>query len=302
VDSTATAAQPASGASAGAALDARRLSASGAGDASSSDGGSLPSSGCPSHSCHSQSSGSYDSDSDGGAAGTSGPCAGSAPRARFSERGALWWEAPPPARGWPLRLELHHSSFQEEEFALWQRYQAVVHRDKPSCLNKRSYCNFLVAHPFRGAFDAQPEPASAAASPAGAARGSKQPMTGTEAGEQAAAQEQERSSPSSSTSAASPSYSVSTSLTDSASSPRAGTQGAGEEASDDDVHVAGSELAADRDTPSCGYGAFHLRFWLGGHFIAVSYVDMLPRCASCEAEVSCFGACRCDLKEVCVVR
>jgi Arginine-tRNA-protein transferase, C terminus len=181
---------------------------------------------------------------------------------------------------------LHHSSFQEEEFRLWQRYQAAVHRDKPSRLNKWSYCNFLVAHPFRSAFDAPPELVSAASPAFHVAQGTAQPRVAAagnasaEVQERAPKQEQERLSPSISASAASSGYSVTTSLTDSASgSPsREGTEDAGEEAADDRP-VTGSELTADSGRPVCGYGAFHLQFWLGGHLIAVSYVDMLPRCA-----------------------
>jgi arginyl-tRNA--protein-N-Asp/Glu arginylyltransferase len=44
-------------------------------------------------------------------------------------------------------------------------------------------------------------------------------------------------------------------------------------------HPFGGIVGRDRDcnAPSCGYGAFHIQYWLGEHLIAVSVVDILPR-------------------------
>eukprot|EP00892_Ulva_mutabilis_P000285 jgi/Ulvmu1/10257/UM060_0058.1 len=38
--------------------------------------------------------------------------------------------------------------------------------------------------------------------------------------------------------------------------------------------------AEDGDAPDCGYGAFHMQYWLGPHLIAVGVWDILPRCLS----------------------
>ena len=40
------------------------------------------------------------------------------------------------------------STFVEEEFALWKRYQAAIHGDDPSELTRSSYERFLVHSPF----------------------------------------------------------------------------------------------------------------------------------------------------------
>lgn len=36
----------------------------------------------------------------------------------------------------------------------------------------------------------------------------------------------------------------------------------------------------DSDAPECGYGTFHMQYWLGDHLIAVGVWDVLPRCAA----------------------
>jgi hypothetical protein len=38
-------------------------------------------------------------------------------------------------------------------------------------------------------------------------------------------------------------------------------------------------MVADGEAPRCGYGAFHVQFWIGDHLVAVSVIDVLPRCA-----------------------
>ena len=39
----------------------------------------------------------------------------------------------------------------------------------------------------------------------------------------------------------------------------------------------GTPHASDPDSPECGYGAFHLQFWIGEYLVAISVVDVLPR-------------------------
>ena len=36
--------------------------------------------------------------------------------------------------------------------------------------------------------------------------------------------------------------------------------------------------AEDPQAPECGYGAFHVQWWLGDHLVALCVVDVLPRC------------------------
>lgn len=36
----------------------------------------------------------------------------------------------------------------------------------------------------------------------------------------------------------------------------------------------------DPSAPECGYGAFHMQYWLDGKLVAVGVVDILPRCLS----------------------
>lgn len=36
--------------------------------------------------------------------------------------------------------------------------------------------------------------------------------------------------------------------------------------------------ADDPQAPECGYGAFHVQWWLGDHLVALCVVDVLPRC------------------------
>ena len=40
----------------------------------------------------------------------------------------------------------------------------------------------------------------------------------------------------------------------------------------------GSECV--RGAPRCGYGAFHMQYWIAEHLVAVGVVDILPRCAA----------------------
>lgn len=35
--------------------------------------------------------------------------------------------------------------------------------------------------------------------------------------------------------------------------------------------------SADPQAPECGYGAFHVQWWLGEHLVALCVVDVLPR-------------------------
>lgn len=102
-----------------------------------------------------------------------------------------WWLEDPPEGGWQLRTVLRPSSFVEEEYQLYQRYQRVVHKDPPGRASRGGYERFLVSTPWEGTV------------------------------------------------------------------PR----------------------AADPDAPECGYGAFHMQYWLGEHLVAVGVWDILPRCA-----------------------
>lgn len=102
-----------------------------------------------------------------------------------------WWLEDPPEGGWQLRMVLQPSSFVEEEYKLYQRYQTVVHRDPPGKASRRGFERFLVEAPWQA-----PVPCT-----------------------------------------------------------------------------------ADADAPDCGYGAFHMQYWLGDHLIAVGVWDILPRCA-----------------------
>ena len=47
-----------------------------------------------------------------------------------------------------LTIETARSTFIEEEYELWKRYQAAVHGDAPSELRKESYARFLVESPI----------------------------------------------------------------------------------------------------------------------------------------------------------
>ena len=102
-----------------------------------------------------------------------------------------WWLEDPPEGGWQLRTVLQPSSFVEEEYQLYQRYQRAVHKDPPGRASRGGYERFLVSTPWEGTV------------------------------------------------------------------PR----------------------AADPDAPECGYGAFHMQYWLGEHLVAVGVWDILPRCA-----------------------
>ena len=47
-----------------------------------------------------------------------------------------------------FRVEVLASEFRQEDYELWKRYQAVVHKDKPSKLKVSSYTNFLCDTPL----------------------------------------------------------------------------------------------------------------------------------------------------------
>jgi arginyl-tRNA--protein-N-Asp/Glu arginylyltransferase len=114
--------------------------------------------------------------------------------------GQEWWLQAPPDGRWLFRMVMAPSSFRKDEFALWKRYQQVVHKDPPWKTGKGSYQGFLVDHPFPKREQVQPMPVE-------------------------------------------------------------------------------EGMTAVGGLPRCGYGAFHVQFWIGEHLVAVSVVDVLPRCA-----------------------
>ena len=59
-----------------------------------------------------------------------------------------WWQQLPPGGRWPLRVVLQRSTFQEDEWQLWRRYQQAVHRDSAHRLTTSAFGRFLVESPF----------------------------------------------------------------------------------------------------------------------------------------------------------
>lgn len=165
-----------------------------------------------------------------------------------------WWAARPPGgAAWPLRIVLRPSTFLPEEYALWRRYQAAVHKDAPSRLSASSYQRFLVSNPFPQLADVR-------------AAAFEVPVcdSGGWAGTDALAPPLAAAGGSPGASASMAHHGISSGAT-----ARPG-------ATD---HGSPVQLAVQDGRPSCGFGAFHMQFWIGTHLAAVSVIDILPRCA-----------------------
>ena len=208
-----------------------------------------------------------------------------------------WWLQPPPDGRWPLRVVLQRSAFQEAEWRLWRRYQATVHNDKPARLTRSAYHRFLVSSPF----PANGAPAAGAryVVPAWCCDGSSgvgctSAAASNSAGVAAIAQRMARRSAAPCMDQTAPDQQrAHAALREQAGIARAH----GSAASGSSHSSAGAQAGAAASgreewltvrpdgAPSCGYGAFHMQFWLGAHLVAVNVIDILPRCETGWAEV-----------------
>lgn len=155
-----------------------------------------------------------------------------------------WWLEPPPGGRWPFRVTMERSRFRQDEFELWRRYQHAVHKDPVHKTTQRSFTRFLVDHPFPAQEGAAASEHSDDAS--GELRGARDDGEAPEAPNWAAQ-----------------SHNMRGSLT-----------GGGGHAMDAAACCEGVDGA-----PRCGYGAFHMQYWIGEHLVAVGVVDILPRCS-----------------------
>ena len=216
------------------------------------------------------------------------------PRQGSDEGRERWWQQLPPGGRWPLRIVLQRSTFQEDEWHLWRRYQQAVHRDPAHRLTASAFGRFLVESPFP-AEDSAAAPVSYVMPTElfGAANAAT-----TQAQDECITSDvPPRSVVAAGAALRQPRAGAGSMAQSSAAQARAGDSTGGRS-----QHSGRAEALTARDgKPSCGYGAFHMQFWFGDHLAAICVIDILPRCdpAGCASgashKVSPYAATSCVL-------
>ena len=170
-----------------------------------------------------------------------------------------------------LEVTTMRSSFMEEEYALYRKYQVRVHGDKPSEVTRSGYKRFLVDSPL---IFVPPH------APAGHAAGTK-PKQSSEGSHRHARGRHFRSSEGLQENRVEVSGRAGAALaapTTSGPSPDPSLQTG---AADHVSTAATAGLQSSQEAiPSCGFGSFHQQYRVDGRLIAVGVVDVLPRCLS----------------------